>query len=193
MIKINTEKYILRLATGDVNALKALYDCFHREVYCLSLIILKDKELAEDSSQEVFLKLLTKANTFRKGENPKAWILGITRNVAIDTLRKRKNLIYTDFMSKYGQESNTLIDDTNIDEIICYKLDIEQALEYLDASSREIVLLHLLSGVKFREISEILDIPMGTVTWRYQAAIKNLKKILNGGNMNYEYMVRKEN
>ena len=59
------------------------------------------------------------------------------------------------------------------------KLDIERALDQLDEPKRRIVTLHINAGLKFREIAEIMDIPLGTAIWRYNDAIKRLRELLS--------------
>ena len=60
------------------------------------------------------------------------------------------------------------------------KMDIEKAMKSLPAQENQIVSLHIIGELKFREISEIMNIPLGTVIWKYQKAISKLQKILGG-------------
>ena len=172
------EKHIIQVANGEQSSLKVLYDQFGRAVYSLSFAILRDSQLAEDSSQEVFLKIMSHADTYRLGGNPKAWIMRITRNEAINVLQKRKNMIYTDFCMADEQESYELVDETVLEDTVCYRSSINKALDMLEMTSREIVIMHIHFGLKFREISEAMNIPLGTVTWKYQTAIKKLQESL---------------
>ncbi len=181
MMNFIIEKHLLLVANGDKNALKNIYDILGQQIYNLSLSILKDHHLAEDNSQEVFLKLFNETKTFKKGLNCKAWIMSITKNNAIDMLRKQKNIIYTDFMDKNGNDDSNLLKDniSNFEANTVSKLSLKDAMNFLDDCSREIVLLHLDVGLKFKEISEFLNSPLGTVTWKYSEALKKLKKLLN--------------
>lgn len=180
MINFIIEKHLLLVSNGDKNALKNIYDMLGQQVYNLSFSILKDHHLAEDNSQEVFLKLYNESNTFKKGSNCKAWIMSITRNNAIDMLRKQKNIIYTDFMNENGTEDSELLKDniSSFEANSCSKLTLKDAMNCLDDSSREIVFLHLDTGLKFKEINELMDIPLGTVAWKYREALKKLKDLL---------------
>lgn len=181
MINFIIEKHLLLLANGDTNALKHIYDLLGQQIYNLSFSILKDHHLAEDNSQEVFLKLYYESKTYKKDSNCKAWIMSITRNNAIDLLRKRKNIIYTDFTDENGNENSELVKDniSNFETNTCNKLSLKDAMIRLDDSSREIVYLHLDVGLKFKEISEVLNSPLGTVTWKYREALQKLKELLN--------------
>jgi RNA polymerase sigma-70 factor (ECF subfamily) len=60
-------------------------------------------------------------------------------------------------------------------------MDIDDALKTLPAQECQIVTLHIIGELKFREISEVMKIPLGTVYGRYKKAIGNLKKIFSGG------------
>lgn len=180
MLKHTIETQILRMIDGDQNALKLIYDFLCRSVYLLSLSILKEHYLAEDNTQDVFIKLLSYDGEYCKGTNAKAWIMKITRNNAIDLLRKRKNIIYTDFISEeIEQESTNLVDgNSNVEETVCERSNLNDALKSLDGISREIIILYLGTGLKFREISELINVPLDTVTWKYQTALKKLRYLL---------------
>jgi RNA polymerase sigma factor (sigma-70 family) len=184
------EKYILKISGGDMNALKKLYDVFGHAVYSLSLTILKDRQLAEDCSQEVFIKIASGAGTYHSGQNTKAWVMGITRNEAINVLRKQKGIIYSDFLTEDGQESSKLKEHAVLEDDVCARISLEALFQRLDVTSQQILMMHLVSDLKFREISEIMNIPLGTITWKYQIALKKLKcHLVKGDENSYEYIV----
>ena len=61
------------------------------------------------------------------------------------------------------------------------RLDVERALAALPVDAREMLALRINAGLKFREIADILGIPLGTALWRYQKAIGRLRELLSGG------------
>jgi RNA polymerase sigma-70 factor (ECF subfamily) len=65
------------------------------------------------------------------------------------------------------------------EESIVNRLTMEKAMELLTEQEKSIVDLKLLGGLTFREISELLNMPMGTVTWHYNSGIKRLRRYLN--------------
>ena len=94
-------------------------------------------------------------------------MLQIVKNLALDELRRRK------------RERERLADADKADSA-SYEFSENTALEYmmrsLNGEEREIVLLHVFWGYKHREIAKKLNLPLGTVTWRYNKAIKKLEK-----------------
>ena len=94
--------------------------------------------------------------------------MAITRNTAIDYLRKyKKEDIVEEF---YIASNNDMSDDISV------KVQIDEALASLKDEEREIVVLHVISDMTFEGIANILSKPLGTVTWRYREALKKLKR-----------------
>ena len=169
------EQSILKIANGEYESLKFIYDELNQAVYTLSYIILKDRYLAEDVSQEVFLKVMANATSYKKGTSPKAWVMQIARNASIDVLRKKKEIV-TSFDSESGYEN--IVTDTKQKIDFENKIIVFEALKQLDFEQQQIVVMHVLAGLKFKEISNILERPMGTIAWKYRTAIKNMYDLL---------------
>ena len=148
-----------------MSALTVVYDCMARQMFALALSILKSYADAEDAMQETFLKVIQSINTYRKNGNARAWLLSITRNTAIDIMRKKDNSLCVEDTAFVSKESKDFAE----------KIAIEDALMTLDREDREIVVLKIVSGLKFREISQLTELPLTTVQKRYQRALKKLK------------------
>ena len=63
------------------------------------------------------------------------------------------------------------------------KLDLERAFERLTVQERQLVALHLSAGLTFREVTAIVERPLGTVLWQYRKAIEKLRNLLDGGSL----------
>ena len=161
---------LCRLAEGDTNALTVIYDCMARQMFALALSILKNHADAEDAMQEAFLKVIQSIGTYRKDGNARAWLMSITRNTAIDIMRKKKDTVCIEDFSAIPKHS----DRKDFTE----QLILGDALMNLEQNDREIIVLKIVSGMKFREISELVGLPLTTVQKRYQRALKNLKRQL---------------
>lgn len=148
-----------------MSALTALYDCMARQMFALAISILKNYADAEDAIQETFLKVMQNINTYRKDGNARAWLLSITRNTAIDIMRKKNNSVCVEEITVASRQSKDFAD----------RLILDEALMTLNQEDREIIVLKIVSGMKFREISEILGLPLATVQKRYQRSLKKLK------------------
>ncbi len=158
---------LCRLSEGDTTALTVIYDCMARQMFTLALSILNNYADAEDAMQETFLKVIQSINTYRKNGNARAWLLSITRNTAIDLMRKKKGSVCIEDISVVSKQSNR--------NDFADKLILEEALLSLPQEDREIIALKIVSGLKFREISELVGLPLATVQKRYQRALKKLK------------------
>ncbi len=159
---------LCRISEGDSTALTVVYECMARQMFALALTIVKNYADAEDALQETFLKVIENISTYRKDGNAKAWLLSITRNTAIDILRKKKVTVCVEDADVLPQEQPV---KTDFD----HKLILDEALMSLDREDREIIVLKIVSGLKFREISELIGLPLTTVQKRYQRALKKLK------------------
>ena len=162
-----------RIRNGDGAALEALYEGLKTPAYTVILRITQDAQEAEDVLQGLFVKLY-KSPPEGKIQNPRAYILQSARNMALDSVRSRREALPLDLL---GETEKPAEHDAEL------RLDIEDALSSLGLSDRQIVALHLNGGLTFRETAEIMDIPLGTVLWRYGRALKALREKLSGGSI----------
>ncbi len=158
------------LAEGDKSAFEKMYHGTYRTVFYIALSVVKDRALAEDVSQNVYLNVVRKVTTYRKGSNPAAWIARIARNEAIDLRRKRMREECID-----EQESPTRFGTVETDD---YGLLIDLAKRILPDDEFSILMLVTAEGYKRREIAGMLKIPLPTVTWKYNRAIRAMQKAL---------------
>lgn len=154
-----------------MDAFEEIYSELKVPIYTIIFRILYDDPLAEDVMQEVFIKLF-RSPPGSNIKNPRAWIFQMARNLAIDNKRKSVKHLSSD-----GMESTEL----PIEDAIGMKVDIETAMGLLPLDEREIVALHINAGLKFREIADITQRPLGTVLWKYQKALDKLRLYLSGG------------
>jgi len=164
------ESCIKRLAQGERDAFRALYDAIKDSVFRFALSICKNHHLAEDILQESMLKFIGNAGAYNPGTNPKAWCLSITRNLCLDALKKssRKDVALEDV-------ANTL--QTNDDFTFALESENEAvaALQVLTQEQREIVSLYVFSGLRQPEIATTLEIPYIRVRSQYKYALKKLR------------------
>ena len=153
-------------------------------VYAFVFRFVRNKEDAEDITQETFIKAWKKIETYREGANFKTWIFQIAHNTAIDYLRKRKHLAFSDLNN---QETETTFEETIPDtlplpdELLEKKFDqhaIEGALEMLSPLYREVLLLYYTNDFTFAQIGELLARPLHTVKSQHRRALIELRKIL---------------
>lgn len=156
-----------KLRNGERDALAEIYDSLSTPIYTISLRITGRRDLAEDAVQELFMKLQSAPP--KDMAKPRAYIFKAARNTAIDILRREPS--HEDIDEHHDIAAPEAADSS----------DIVAALMQLPEEQRSIVTLHINAGLKFREISEATETPLGTVLWRYNKALKTLRDILNGG------------
>lgn len=165
-----TEEMIKKISYGDNNAFAQLYGITYQAVYGFLLSILNNREEAEDILQETYIKIRENASNYSHKGKPLAWIFTIARNLAYMKLRKRKKFS----MLSIEEAENVLpfSDVTYLEE----RMVLEAAFRILNVEERQIVVLHAVSGLKHKEISQIMKRPLSTVLSKYNRAIKKLEK-----------------
>lgn len=143
------------------------YHLTKKQVFFAIVSIVKDHDQAEDLMQDTYVKFIEKIDQYQLGKNPYAYLSTIARNLAINYYNREKRIIKND----------ELIESIPSKEIETeQEVDIVWILSYLDDQEKEIVSLHVINDLKFREISEMLGKPLGTILWIYHKAIKKLKE-----------------
>lgn len=179
------ENAVARMVQGDKTALKEIYISYAGYIYRIIYEVLQNKENAEDVTSEFFIRLWDKAGQFKPGSGHKGYLAVIARNMAVDFLRKHKKEELTFLLQDLGEEgeeekkgSRKLAEDklSQVEEQVIGSMTIRQALGMLKPSERQIISLKVLGEMTFKEIAAAMEIPMGTVTWKYQNAIKKLRR-----------------
>lgn len=162
-----------RMKSGDKQALREIYEAYIGYIYSIVLQVVSSKEDAEDVTSEFFIKLWKLADTYQAGNGHKAWMATIARNMAIDLIRKRNRETVVDDFVDYEEENAS---SDNVEQEVIEDISLKEALERLKPNEKEVVNLKIMGELTFQEISNVLKIPMGTVTWRYQNAINKLRR-----------------
>ena len=176
-IKYSEEELVLMLSNKDQQAFSYLYDNYAAILNGTIYRMVEDNGLAEDLLQEAFIKIW---NNFSSYDSSKGrlftWMLNITRNLTIDTLRskgyKKQLLISADENSV-----NNFTDNGRIAE----KYDtigLKKQLGLLKPDLKNIIELAYFKGYTQDEISKETQLPLGTVKTRMRTAIMELRKIL---------------
>ena len=180
------EEAVARMVRGDKSGLKEIYENYIGYIYRIIYDVLQNKENAEDVTSEFFIRLWDKAEQFKPGSGHKGYLATMARNMAIDFLRKHRREELNALMQDLGAEQeeeepgrSRLYQkeaESMVEQEVVSDLSIRQALETLKPSERQVVSLKVLGELTFKEIADVMGIPMGTVTWKYQNAIKKLRR-----------------
>lgn len=164
------EEYIVRLVERDKEALEGLYEATKTAVYGFVLSILKNKHEAEDIFQDVYVKIYENADLYQANGKPMAWILTIARNLCYMKLRKHKEHVNIDVMHEILPSKKKCSSDE--------RMILLAAFKNISDEERNIVMLHVVGGMKFHELAKMLDLKLSTVLSKYHRAMKKLKDTL---------------
>ena len=174
MKKIDKEELHMifhKMGTNKELYFNKLYENYKILIYSIAFSILKNSENSKDVVQKVYTKIWNIENEKLPKNNEASWLYTLTKNEALDFYKNQKNLLNIDdiyYLTDDDKELNKIIDKDYYNRIIS-KLDIQE---------QEIISLKILSNMSFKEISQILNIPEGTVKWKYYKSIHTLKLLL---------------
>lgn len=164
-------KLLNEVHSRKIEAFDLIYKEYSDFVYGVSLSVLHNTYNANDVAQEVFIKIYNlKIDNFPI-TNPIGWLYQLTKNESLMFMRKQKSVQNLGDISECVKTSsfeNKLLD----------KLSFEDLISTLDATSKEIITLKTVTGLKHRDIANLLNIPEGTVRWRYRKALDELRTII---------------
>lgn len=180
------ENAVARMVQGDKTGLKEIYEAYVGYIYRIVYEVLQNRENAEDVASDFFIKLWDKAEQFKPGGGHKGYLAAMARNMAVDFIRKHRKEELTAMLQDieagpeeeenagkyYAKEER----ESEVEQSVIQEMTIKEALAALKPSERQIVSLKVLGEMTFKEIAGTMGIPMGTVTWKYQNAIKKLRR-----------------
>lgn len=180
MSKLNKNKIIeqciLSLADGKMDAMDLLYKTIKNDIYAYALSKVCNKFDSDDILQDTFIRIYENAKLYTPLGKPMAWIFTIENNVInrYFLVKKRYEITSIDILN------NVSCEDINKEHNLIQNEYINKLLSYLNDIEREVISLHLVSNLKFKEIAKMLNKPLSTILSKYNRAIKKLKKISKG-------------
>lgn len=175
------EALLTGFALGDAEAAAAFIRRHQRRVFGLAQSIVSDAALAEDVAQESFTRAWRHAGAYdpRRGSVP-TWLLTITRNLAIDTLRlQRARPVDPEVIVNLGLEATGReVHPAAAAEAAEQADRLRVALSALPEDQRRAVVLAALCGRTAREVGETEDIPLGTAKTRIRTGLLKLRALL---------------
>lgn len=157
------EALLERYLAGDLRAFDLLMEAHERRVFAISLRILRNREEALDATQETFITVLRKAGSFEGRAAFSTWLYRIAVNTCYDQLRKKRRRPTTPLPEGYEPPDRSVNGRLEAAEL---RPAIEDALANLPEEFGSAVILADLEGLPLRKVSEILEVPMGTVKSR---------------------------
>lgn len=177
------DKIIARCKEGDISAQNILYEKYVSKVLRTAFLLCKNKDLAEDITQETFIRVFSKINTFIGESNSfDSWIYSVTLNVAKNIFRKQKLLNFFSPISDHEELRSPIIIEEDYEKKEREEL-LLATINKLPYKFKEVIILKYYNDFSQEEIASILNIPIGTVKSRINSALKKIKSNLNNNSL----------
>lgn len=176
---------IKQVKKGDQAAFEDVVKIFQNRIYHHCFRMVGNAYEAEDLAQEAFIRAYMNISSFDHHRKFSTWLYRIATNLTIDRLRKRKPDYYldaeikgTEGLNMYSQlESNERLPEEEVESLELQNY-IHQEIASLPPLYRSIIILRYIEEFSLKEISEIMDIPLGTVKTRIHRGREALRKKL---------------
>jgi RNA polymerase sigma-70 factor (ECF subfamily) len=167
-----------RVIGRDPNGLGDLYDRYSRLLFGLIVRILRNRDEAEEVLQEVFVQVWTRAGTYDPAlGSPAGWLVGISRNRAIDRLRANAVRV------RPSEPSSMLPPEETPEQQVSFgeqQIDIRRALDALPSDQRDLIEQAYYLGFTHTELAARHSLPLGTVKTRIRTGMQTLRGHLEG-------------
>ncbi len=168
---------------GDTQALEIIMKKYEKPIYAYLLKMVRNADYANDLFQEIFLKFIKNIQSYNEEKKFANWIYTVAHNAVMDGFRKNKNRCFESLDRSNGEDSapisETMDSKEPLPENILIKNEInkkiETAFEILSNEQREVFIMRHYWGLSFKEIAEILKVPIGTALARMSRALGRLK------------------
>jgi len=160
---------ITRVKQNDIQAFEQLYRLHSGRVFALCLRLSANRALAEELSQEAFVRAWQKIRSFRGESSFSSWLYRLTTNVVLSSLRKKQ--IKQVSIDDISEGNSSVVKQLDTGKII----DMEQAIMKLPDGARKIFVLHDIEGYQHNEIAEMTGLAIGTSKTQLHRARKLLQ------------------
>ncbi|WP_312472291.1 RNA polymerase sigma factor SigW [Neobacillus sp.] len=179
------KKRIKQVIKGDQDAYGEIVEIYKNSIYQLCFRMLGNRHEAEDMAQEAFIRAFVNIKSFNQNLKFSTWLFRIATNLCIDRMRKKKPDYYldaevagTEGLNMYSQ----IPSDTPLPEKELESLELQEAVQKeilkLPEKYRSAIVLKYIEELSLNEISEILDLPLGTVKTRIHRGREALRQQL---------------
>lgn len=181
--RFNDQTLIHLITRSHQGALSELYDRYARLVFSVAASAVGDVDLAEEITQDVFLRVWERAETYIAAQGKvMAWIASIARNRSIDVLRRRRVRVEGHSVTWAEVETLDPPGDLRVEENVDLaqrQQRVRSAIAQLPSEQQKALALAYFKGYTHQEIAAALDEPLGTVKTRIRLAMQKLNKMLS--------------
>lgn len=185
---LDDKALIDRYLNGSEAALETLINRYKSKIYTHVIILVKDRETAEDIFQDTFIKVINTLKTGRYNEEGKflPWVIRIAHNLAIDHFRKMKKMPMSRSDEDYDIFGTVSLSDNSIEHDIVQDQiysDVRKLIDLLPEEQRQVVIMRHYQGMSFKEIAETTNVSINTALGRMRYAVLNIRKIVEEKNI----------
>ena len=175
---------VSRYLNGDHLSLEKLINHHKNKVFAYILMLVKDKQLADDLFQDTFIKAINtmQAGSYKEEGKFIQWVMRIAHNLVIDHFRRSKRIPVMDngnenfdIFDTISETSPSIEDQMVMNQIYS---DVRKLIEYLPAEQKEVLQMRYYSGMSFKDIAESTDVSINTALGRMRYALINLRKLV---------------
>ena len=163
------ERLFERIRQGEQDAFRVLYEISYKPLYAFLLSYTQNAEDAKDLLQDTYIQVFKNCHMYHEKGNPMAWMMKIAKNLYLMQSREKKKAVinYEDMKDQLSFDNITNVDN---------RIVLEKMFELLSIEDRNLIIMHDIGGLTYREIAKLLALPLGTVLSRYHRVIRKLRK-----------------
>jgi RNA polymerase sigma-70 factor (ECF subfamily) len=168
---------VIKCKRGSKDAMRRIYEKYKDYLLTLARALLNEKAAAEDVVHDVFVCFAQSVDKFQLTGSLKSYLATCVRNLAIDTIRLRKQQVQSLYVA-----NEVRADSESGEQGVMEKEESErlrQALSQLPYEQREAVVLHLKGGMKFKELAKLQGVTISTIHGRYRYGLYKLRSLLS--------------
>jgi RNA polymerase sigma-70 factor (ECF subfamily) len=176
---IDEKRRVWRFNRGSKDALQTIYEKYKDDLLGLAITLLRDRSLAEDIVHDVFVTFAGTTGTFQLSGTLKGYLSVCVANAA----RDRNRLKSGRGLGLDSAETMAANSDDSTEYVVGREESdrLQDLLARLPYEQREVLVLHLHHGMRFREMAEALDVSVNTIQSRYRYGLEKLRSIMNNG------------
>lgn len=177
------EELAIMYVDGDNKAFDLLLSRNQEKLFTYILIVVRDREMANDMFQETFFKVVSRLQQGKYIANGKfsAWLMRIAHNVIMDWYRQQRaqNIVDAPKENDLSNVGSTLLESSREGELVNNQVmeDVRRMMSHLPASQREVVFMRFYQQMSFKEIAEATGVSINTALGRMRYAILNLRRM----------------
>jgi RNA polymerase sigma-70 factor (ECF subfamily) len=182
--EISDQELINRYLSGNEASLEQLIHRHKSKVFSYILMVVKNKQHADDIFQDTFIKVIhtLKSGSYKEEGKFIQWVMRIAHNLVIDHFRKSKRIPLVETANGEGNVLDNLriYDESIEDRIINEQIhnDVRALIEYLPSEQRDVLMMRHYADMSFKDIAEQTDVSINTALGRMRYALINMRKMI---------------